>query len=100
MRRVAGSPIYLTRAINLKESTMEYISEFWKSYANTCVPKNASSAQIKDTKMAFYAGAMSFMELFGKMVIPADDPVKAFEQLQSELMLFVHSIGVGDTNVH
>jgi hypothetical protein len=78
---------------------MDSIAQFWNSYRTRCIPPEASESQTVHTKMAFYAGAMSFMQLFQSKVIPAESPVEALQELTNELEQYIHTVG-GSKNVH
>jgi len=72
------------------------IAAGWAQYVEA-LPANASSAQLRVTRRAFYAGAALLLALSG--LDPGEEPTGAFmarmAAIQRELMEFAADIGAG-----
>lgn len=62
------------------------VKEAWESYRSKCVPKDAGNIQLKETKMAFYAGFITMMEINKKITdLPDEQAIQHLQKLDSEL---------------
>lgn len=71
---------------------MNYIETAWSGYAEAAMPADAGEVQIKETRQAFYAGALVMLSTLSQL---ADQPGRAesgIKQLQEELIAFRDSI--------
>ena len=59
---------------------MNIIENSWLSYKKRVVPKDASETQIRETRIAFYAGVVTVWTLFEKLDYSTGEPTK--EDLQ------------------
>ena len=68
------------------------IGEAWRDYRDKVVPKGASAAQIRDTRVSFYAGAYALFSLMSTRLEPGADPtandINFMAGLQRELLAF------------
>ena len=76
---------------------MKTIADAWATYAEQVVPADASDAQMKETKRAFYAGAhqtlCTMTALSAKL--SEDDAMKAISAMHSEAENFCLDIEEG-----
>lgn len=75
-----------------KKPNKKYVQKAWNSYRKGVVPFNASTAQVADTKDAFYAGALilyqGIMVGFDKGKEVTDNDEKMFDDIHEELKQF------------
>jgi hypothetical protein len=68
---------------------MNTIAEKWEKFRGKVIPKEAEESQISDMKMAFYAGAFSFLtmqkEVIGSSDISEDAGIALLESWQQEI---------------
>lgn len=67
------------------------IKDEWESYAKDVIPPNCHPIQLRETKRAFYAGAVAFMHIIINADLEAE--VNPFNTLQDELLAFRDSVG-------
>lgn len=69
----------------------EYIQENWVSYRKT-LPPGASEAQLVDTRIAFFAGALALMSTVMSNLDedrePTDEDIQMLDDLNDELTQF------------
>jgi len=68
---------------------MNTIQESFKGYADKVIPKEAGITQIKETQQAFYAGSLSTIQLFLKIIeFDEDTACKMLDTLNEEVDTF------------
>lgn len=66
------------------------LKEAWERYRYKCVPKDAGNIQLKETKMAFYAGFITMMEINKKITdLPDEQAVEYLQTLDLELKDYI-----------
>lgn len=73
------------------------LAEAWQSYRDEIlVPARAGALQIRETRRAFYAGALTVLaacERIGEPDIPERDGMQVLSGIKRELALYKESIG-------
>lgn len=67
----------------------------WDTFRAAVVPAKASSAQLIETRRAFYAGAQSFLDLMWNTSgdeVSEDEGAQFMSRLNSELQAFAHDV--------
>lgn len=74
------------------------VNDLWQSYEEKVIPPAASEDQVIQLKMAFYAGGVALASLVRGM--DKNDPVKAFENLETELLTFSATLGAEHATIN
>jgi hypothetical protein len=65
------------------------LSEKWEYFKRDCIPKNAGAIQLREMKIAFYAGAFSFLQMqkniIGDPTTSEDASLALLESWSSEI---------------
>lgn len=77
---------------------MQTIQQLWNTYEKNCVPADASTVQIQETRRAFFAGAAAMWQLFGQIADQGSEEKshQMFERLDKELVEFMENLGKGN----
>lgn len=71
----------------------QQIEKQWKRYEELCVPRDASTIQVMETKQAFYAGAQFLFSLLTNAVSPGDEvqleDIVILEEVRLELEAYL-----------
>jgi len=73
---------------------MTTFAEEWERYRSKCVPKEASDIQIRETKQAFYAGAITCFDMQVSACTCLDQHISVarIQSIQTELFKFVEVV--------
>lgn len=71
----------------------KYIQMGWDSYLNLVVPKDASEAQIAETRQAFYSGAAILFEGLIKLLDPGPNVTEADIQRMIDIAAEITAYG-------
>jgi hypothetical protein len=78
---------------------MKKLSELWQSYAANMLPPSASDTQRRETRRAFYAGALSIFNVIVENLTedpePQEEDVRMLETLEEELSAFAQAVRDG-----
>ncbi len=79
---------------------MKPIAQQWQGYVDNVLPKNAPSMQIRECRMAFYAGAWAFYQLqMTHAALANDQPDEVgmdfMKELEAEMRAFAASMPRG-----
>jgi len=78
---------------------MKKIADLWQSYAAHVLPPNASDTQRRETRRAFYAGALSIFNVIVDSLTdgpePQEEDVRTIEALSEELSAFAQVVREG-----
>jgi hypothetical protein len=71
---------------------MNTIAEKWESFQSEIIPKNAEKIQLREMKLAFYAGAFSMMEMqkevIGNPSLSEDAGIALLQSWLDEMQLY------------
>lgn len=75
------------------------MAEEWDKFARACLPINCPSAQRREMRVAFYAGAQSILfrviQSFAPEAEPTESDLKVMKDLDQELQDFAESVAAG-----
>jgi hypothetical protein len=75
------------------------IAAEWFSYRTCVIPSNAPDIQVRECRMAFYAGAQAFFGIMMKYLDPDAEPTDAdmvlLDRCKDELEAFAAAVGEG-----
>lgn len=72
---------------------MKYIEAGWKGYRDMVVPKDADEIQVRETRLAFYAGASVLFETLMLALDSGDEPTDADMQRMADLQAEIDAFG-------
>jgi len=61
------------------------VREMWEAFRAGCIPTDASAAQVKDMRMAFYTGAYDVFNAIVESLEPGEEPTEADLSLMDDL---------------
>lgn len=74
-----------------------HIEEGWRSYRNKVVPKDAPPVQVRETRLAFYAGVAHLLETLLTRLAPGREPTdadfKMMDDIHQEVDAFIRQLG-------
>jgi len=71
---------------------MKYIEKEWDSFNITVVPKEASHGQVRDLRMAFFAGALAAFDTIVERPGKLEDYKERLTEIKAEILTYSEEV--------